>query len=372
VPTPPSTPNPPHGKEAFWDRRRAVKLAASLSLGAACVWLMHVGALRLVPDRAALSAVDFWLVALYPVLHLACTLVRAGRWQLLLWPVAKVPFTTVVRVALVGFAALWVLPLRTGEAVRPLMIRRAGISGWAATGTVGAERVIDALFLSLVLLVALGLSHPLDPLPDRIGELAVSPALVPRAAYAALGIFGAAFALMALFYWWRDLARRLVRATLGVVSIPLADYVAKRVEEVASGLDFLADARFSLPYLGATSLYHFGTAGSFLVLGHACGLSHLTFTEACVIVGVLAVGIVLPGAPGYFGAFQLSLYAGLSLYAPPAEVMGPGSAFVFLLYLCHVGVTLAAGAVAVWLEPTTPASLAPPAASRGSSRRRPR
>jgi hypothetical protein len=366
VPTPPSTPTPAARKGAFLTRSRAAKLAVSLLLGAACVWLMHIGALKLVPDRAVMSTVDVWLVALYPVLHVACTFVRAGRWQLLLWPVGRVPFSTVLRVALVGFAALWVLPLRTGEAVRPLMIRRAGISGWAATGTVGAERVIDALFLSVLLFVALSLSHPLDPLPDRIGDLAVSPALVPRAASAALAIFGSAFALMALFYWWRELARRLVRATLGLVSSKLADYVAKRVEEVASGLDFLADARFSLPYLGATSLYHFGMVGSFLVLAHGCGLSHLTFTEACVVVGVLAVGIVLPSAPGYFGAFQLSLYAALSLYVTPAEVMGPGSAFVFLLYLSHVAVTLALGAVAVWFEPT-PVPLRAPATSGESS-----
>ncbi len=349
--TPAPAPDP--GRDgALIGGHRVAKLGASLLLGGACWWLLHEGALKLVPDEAAVAAVNLWLVALYVVFFVACTLLRAARWQLLLRPVARVPLATVVRVALVGFAALWVFPLRMGEAVRPLMIRRAGVSGWAATGTVAGERVVDALYLSLILCGALWLSHPLDPLPDRIGELAVSPTLVPHAAYVALATFGAAFALTALFYWRRDWARRLVRATVGLVSVRFAEYLAKRVEQVASGLDFLADPRWSMPYLAATTCYMFGTAASFWLLGHACGLSHMTFAQACVTMGVLGVGIVLPSAPGYFGAFQLSMYAALSLYAPPAQVMGPGSAYVFTLYLCHVGVTLVAGALAVLLEGT--------------------
>ena len=50
------------------------------------------------------------------------------------------------------------------------------------------------------------------------------------------------------------------------------------------------------------------------------------------MMGVLGLGIIVPGAPGYFGAFQASIYAGLALYFPESVVLGPGSAYVFLLY----------------------------------------
>ena len=43
---------------------------------------------------------------------------------------------------IIGFAALVVFPFRMGEVVRPVLMHRAGkVSGWAATGTVGAERI---------------------------------------------------------------------------------------------------------------------------------------------------------------------------------------------------------------------------------------
>ena len=54
-------------------------------------------------------------------------------------------------------------------------------------------------------------------------------------------------------------------------------------------------------------------------------------------MGVLGLGIIVPGAPGYFGAFQTSVYAGLALYFADAVVLGSGSVFVFFLYVSQLG-----------------------------------
>ena len=92
-------------------------------------------------------------------------------------PIQRVPLRTVLTVTFVGFAAILCLPLRSGEAVRPVLMHRRGrLSGWAATGAVAAERIIDGLCVSIMLLVALGVATPLDPLPDRIGTLPVPAA----------------------------------------------------------------------------------------------------------------------------------------------------------------------------------------------------
>jgi glycosyltransferase 2 family protein len=329
------------------------KLLVSALLAAACVWLLQHGALKLLPDRTALRSVNIELVVASLALLMFTYLLRAARWQLLLAPVARVPLWTVIRVALIGFAALVILPLRTGEVVRPLLLRRAGkVSGWVATGTVGAERIIDGLFLSSILFGSLLLSHPLDPLPDKIGDLPVNPRIVPHAAYAALGLFAVASALMVLFYGWRSFARRLLMGSVGRFSLRLAEYVAQRVESVASGLSFLTKPRYTLPFILATAGYWFSNAATFLILGRASGFSEMTFAQACVTMGVLGLGIVLPSAPGFFGAFQLSVYAGLSLYFLPAEVMGRGSVYVFLVYVCQIGVSVGGGAIAALLEPT--------------------
>lgn len=360
VVTPPTPPEAESMPERNGESRPAAarnfvtKLAISLMLGAICVFLLRRGSLSLVPDRESFARVDVLLVAIYFCLQITANLIRAARWQCLLLPLAQLPLWTVIRVALVGYAAQVVLPLRAGEFARPLMIAREGrLTAWAATGTIAAERVVDGVWLSLMLLVSLLASTPLDPLPNHIGALPVSPALVSPAAYAAVLVFVSAFAVMVAFYRWRSVMVRLIDRTLGRVSAKLGKYVSGRLEQLARGLDFLPDTRYSVPFLGLTALYWFLNAATFVLLGAACHLPTMSFAQGVVIMGVLGLGIAIPSAPGQFGAFQLSVYAGLSLYFLPAAVSGPGSSYVFLLYVAQIAVALGSAAVALLLR--TPA-----------------
>ena len=251
----------------------------------------------------------------------------------------------------IGYGALVLLPFRSGEAVRPLMIRRKGaLSAWAATGTVAAERIVDGVVLSLILLAGLRLAPPQTPLPDHIGALAVPSAVVPRVAYAALAVFGVALAAMTIFYFARDFARRLTERIVGVVSARAAAWLADAVSRTADGLGFLPRARYSLPFILATFGYFLANVLGVALLVWGSGLGAFDLARACVIVGVLHIGVLLPNAPGYFGAFQLSVYAALALYYPPGNVANRGSAIVFVLYVTQIGLALAAAAVALMVE----------------------
>ncbi|HEV8247686.1 MAG TPA: lysylphosphatidylglycerol synthase transmembrane domain-containing protein, partial [Polyangiaceae bacterium] len=216
------------------------KLVVSLLVALGFWWLLRRGALPLMPPREAFTRVSVWGVALHLLVCTVMLLVRAGRWYWLLAAVQRVPLVTVMRSALIGFVAIVVMPFRTGEVVRPLLIRRDGrLSAWAASGTVGAERIIDGLWITGLLLVSLLVAKPVEPLPDRIGDLPVPTRLVPGAAYATALVFVVAFVLMALFYWRQRWARRTTEAVLGIVSPKLAGWVASRLEQVAGGLEFL-------------------------------------------------------------------------------------------------------------------------------------
>jgi glycosyltransferase 2 family protein len=345
-----STLAPPRGG---WWRRHWGKLAVSILIALGFAWLLHAGALPLVPGRAAFSNVSWGAVLGYVLLWCLVHVLRAVRWYWLLLPVHPVPMKKIVNVSFIGFAAIVALPFRTGEMVRPVLIRKQGqLSGWAATGTIGAERVIDGLFLSALLFFSLLVSEPLDPLPDRIGDLPVPASVVPGAAYGALALFAVAFAMMAMFYWRRHFARRLTESLVGLVSRRLASWLAERVEKVARGLEFLPRARYLVPFLAITALYWLLNAASTWLLGWGVGFTHMTYPQACVNMGVLALGILLPNAPGFFGAFQISVYAALALYFSPDEVVGPGAAFVFLIYLAQMGITFGAALIAMLLEGT--------------------
>lgn len=334
-------------------RRHWGKLVASVLIALGFGWLLHAGALPLVPSREAFADVKWWTVGGYVLLWCAVHVLRAARWYWLLLPVHPVSMRKILTVSFIGFAAIVALPFRTGEMVRPVMIRKQGqLSGWAATGTIAAERVIDGLFLSVLLFVTLTLSRPLDPLPSTIGGLPVPASVVPSAAYAALALFAFAFVAMGLFYWRRELARRLTLGIVGAVSRPLAEWLAERVEKVAQGLEFLPRVRFLVPFSAITAAYWLLNAGATWLLGWGVGFESMTYGQACVNMGVLALGILLPNAPGFFGAFQISVYAAFALYFPPADVVGPGAAFVFLIYLAQMGITLGAAVIGMLVEGT--------------------
>ncbi len=339
-------------KDRPWLSRHWPKLAISLVIAGGFAWLLHAGALPIVPHREAFARVDWVTVTLYTCLWTVIHVLRTGRWYWLLAAVHRVPLITVLRASFIGSAAVVLFPFRTGEFVRPLLIQREGkLSGWGATGTVGAERIIDGLSTMALLILSLALAKPVEPLPDHIGDLPIPAKLVPGAAIAMVTFFGVAFALMSVFYWWRDWARRVTRAVVGLVSMKLADWLSGRVEQVADGLGFLRKPRYSLPFLAATVAYWLLNGFSWWLLAQAVGIERLTLVQGFATMGVLALGILFPNAPGFFGTFQLAIYAGLAMYLPPAEVVGQGSVYVFLTYVIQVGLTLASGLVGLALRP---------------------
>ena len=138
---------------------------------------------------------------------------------------------------------------------------------------------------------------------------------------------------MTLFYLRPILGRMLVARTLGLVSRRFAEKMADFVARTADGLKFLPDLRYLLPFLLETTAYWGINAFSIWVLARGCGIDSITFVQACAVMGVVGVGILVPAGPGLFGAFQASTYAGLAMYFHDDVVLGPGSVFVFLLYV---------------------------------------
>ena len=323
-------------------RRLVWRLGLSLAIAAFFIWVMRAGAMPLIPKAETLRAVRWWTVAGFLVSWSGVHVLRAVRWKVLLTPIAEVSWRRVLVASFIGYLAILVLPLRAGEVVRPVMIREQGrLSAWAAAGTLAAERIVDGLVLSLILFIALQVATPLDPLPERLGDLPIPVAFIPRAAYAALLVFTAALLVMLAFYRWKRAARRFIRWALGGMSPRLSEWVASRIENVGEGLSFLSQWRHGVPFLLMTSAYWLLNVACTWLLGWGSGFEEFGYGQASVVTGVLALGILIPNAPGFFGAFQFSLYAGLAIFYPRDQVMGEGAALVFLMYLCQTLITLA-------------------------------
>lgn len=332
-------------------RRHGTKLVISIAIAGAFAWALASGGLPILPPREALAEVSGASIAAYIALMLGMQWFRASRWRFLLAPVAKVPLRRILTVSYIGFAAILLMPLRAGEIVRPYMIQQRGrVSLAAATGTIGAERIIDGLFLTLLLGICLPFSEPLSPLPNQIGKLNIPVAAVPLYAYLALAGFLVAFSAMAIFFFRPSLGHRLTHATFGLVSKKLADKAADFVARLADGLRFLPSARYFGLFLFETTLYWGLNAASMYVLAKGCGLEGMTMIRACVVMGVLGVGILVPAGPGLFGAFQWSMYAALAMFYAHELVLGPGAAYVFLVYAIQFGWHLLSAAVCLVVD----------------------
>jgi hypothetical protein len=249
------------------------------------------------------------------------------------------------------------MPFRIGEFVRPYMIRDPGrvekgkhvgrVSMSAATGTIVAERIVDGLYLSIVLALALFFVKHIEPLPETVVGLKISVKQVLTYGYGMLGVFTVAFIVIAVFYAKRDFARRATLAVFGVVSPKLAERLAGMAEHLADGLRFLGRAEDALPFVAETSLYWGINALGMWLLAWGCGVVHvdgsaITFGEACAMMGMLGVTILIPGPPGLLGVFQIGLYAGMAIYFPASVVSGEGAAYVFLLYASQLVWTVCA------------------------------
>lgn len=104
----------------------------------------------------SISAVPFVWSAIIIVGGIASHIVRAWRWQYLLYPIKhNISLRNSFSAVMIGYLVNNVLP-RVGEVVRPVAIGKLEkISRSAAFGTVVLERVIDMITFVLILLVVL-------------------------------------------------------------------------------------------------------------------------------------------------------------------------------------------------------------------------
>jgi uncharacterized protein (TIRG00374 family) len=233
-----------------------------------------------------------------------------------------------MEVAFMGFAAIQMMPLRTGEVARPYLLDKyAGISKSALFGTIAIERVIDGLVVSLLLTAAL------FTVPAERSTLIWGLRIVP------LMIFIAALLLLVAFYYRPAVVEVLIRTLCRLVSTKLADFAIGVLERFHAGLAALPSHRNFWAFV-VISIFYWGINGvGFYLLARGCGVM-LPWAGALAGMGCLAVGILLPAGPGYFGNFQVAMLTALEIYLPASETSPNTAVFVFLLYVLQTGLTI--------------------------------
>jgi len=290
-----------------------INLALSFAMLALCLWLVWPDADTRAQLSAALDHIEFRAFAPYLVAYIALLVVvhlcRSLRWNNLLAPLGvKIPAGPLLAISSVGFMAILALPARLGEFVRPGLLRKRGISGTAALGTVAVERIVDGLMISVGVFVAFYVLHG----PD-------SPGWMMPTAYGALALFACALAFLVFAMRWPT---STVRFCLAISLLPriaprIAHVIEDKLLDIIRGFDVLKDQKNLGVFVVWSLVYWVANGLGLYVLAHGFGLP-LGIVGAFATMGLVGVGIMLPNSPGLVGQFQWFTLLGLSLYLPGA------------------------------------------------------
>jgi uncharacterized protein (TIRG00374 family) len=194
-----------------------------------------------------------------------------------------------------------VLPAHLGELIRVFVLgREFSLSKAAIFSSVVLERLFDMVVILLFLLMSLLL---VDGLPSW-----VTTTLFFVSVFATVSIL-----LLAAYMFW---TQRFIRATRRVFSFLPERFGQKITEAMEAGVLGMTSIRSGglAFWIVLTSILQWALmAGMVYVSLLSFGL-HLTPLASFVIIGVSALGVSIPAAPGFFGIIQLCFWVILQLF----------------------------------------------------------
>jgi len=294
-----------------------LRLVLSLGMSGLFVWLSlrHAPVREVAHDIA--QADKRPLVAYFAVL-LVIHVVRTVRWGELLAPLGRIPFNRLNSASAVGIMMLIVLPLRLGELARPLLIARPTSAGGprlrrsGALASIAVERIADGLFVGVLGLVAL---HVMGA--KATGDVAEK---ARSGAWLVTGAFSIGCIALALAFFLRAQAIALVNAIFRPISPSLAAKATSMLDSFIDGLHLGSGLRV-LGFFFSTALY-WGLAAFGLALAARAFGMELGPIEACTVLAVQVVGVMVPAGPGMVGTFQFATQLGLAIFIPDAMTAG--------------------------------------------------
>lgn len=304
---------------------RAVKLLVSLLITFVFSWWTFRKTDWDVQMTSLKSANYVWVLPYLGILTLV-HVARTLRWGCLLSGMEKVPFRKLNEASGIGFMMLLVLPFRLGELARPYLIaQRSSIRRSAAMTSVVLERITDGMCVAVLMQVL----------------LSFVPADAPDIRYVKLGanlmfaFFGGGLAFLLFAVRHQARAVGLVRATVGRLAPGVADKMADIVDSFVGAMRQLPEWRQMVGFFLYTVVYWGLNGLGMAVLSRAFGATSLSLFQSYVVMSVLVVGLMVPGAPGMVGTFQAAMKVGLSLFLPASVVEGSGLAYANVLWLCQ-------------------------------------
>ena len=278
------------------------------------------------PDQfvASLSEVDLPLLLIAALVYFLAMVIIAWRWQILLHSVKRVRLAALFKLVAIGYMGNNVYPLRAGDGLRIMLLRREHqVALLRATTVIAVEHLYNGTTMIVFIMLGLAAIDSQSPTVEAIVGLAMP--LVSLAIVAAL-FLAAKPALL----------RRLVRWAVTILPRTLGQAAQRLSEDVIAGLEGLRSPRH---FLGAllVSFFTWGVeAGTYWLVMFAFGLE-LNYAVALLLVGAVNLAGLIPASPGQVGVNEFVVIAILTALDIPAAT---ATAYAVVAHLV------------IWLPPT--------------------
>ncbi len=255
-----------------------------------------------------LSQANPWLFALATVCATLIFPLRARRWRTILDPIyPKLPFGPLWRATAIGMMVNNVVPARAGEVARAYVLtRETPVPFSTSIASLAVDRVFDAIVL--LLLAFLAVLDPRFPPGVLIGG-------VPAARWAIGGaaLVGAAVVILYALVFFPAQLIRLFELFARRLSPRIEERGKAALATFSEGLSVLKSPRHFAAVMAWTTAHWLLNALGWWIAFVAVGID-APFSAALLLQAMVALGVAVPAAPGYFGVFEKVAVVGLAIY----------------------------------------------------------
>jgi uncharacterized protein (TIRG00374 family) len=255
------------------------------------IWVFH--GFNFQQTLADLASLDWRYVSIAIIFELSVYLSHAWRWNILLRPIARVPFWRSVQAIYIGLYANEILPLRTGELIRCYLLAHwNGLPISVALSSAAIERILDGIWLVVALLI--------------------TTRLVPLPAYLIDGteVMGIGLCFLMALLIFIAVHKQKAHAVVSETSW------ASGLRHIVEGIHAMGNWRTMLAASGASLVYLALQIVPVWALMEGYGLDLSIWAAAAVYI-ILRLGTVIPNAPGNAGLYQFFCVLGLGLFNVP-------------------------------------------------------
>lgn len=317
--------------------KRTLQWLGAIFFGAVCVKLAF-GNIDWNEFLGEIQNLEGWPMVFCMGSLFATHFMRAVRWQTIMNNTKRVRLKELFYMNSVGFLGILIMPFRLGEFVRPLMSKKKhNIPMSTGLAFVLIERLMDGIVSTLIL--ALGF---MSIAQQSLDVSALRPKLLVKVCLIFfLGILG----VCVFCVLQRNRAIWFLKKIMLVFPQKIQNKCHGLVEKFIEGLMCLPDLKTFLTIFVQSVLVWGVAVYSYTFLFKSFHLE-LPFLAGCTLIGISALGLMIPGPPGFIGTFHFFIQSGLLLYGVSRSV---GLAYASVYYVLNLTYIVGAGVFGAWM-----------------------